>query len=141
MRKQRTNGKQGVWVRKVLWLALVAGLSGCSESASLGVGDKGVATTRSRTIDHEACDVESNNTERVDANGDGQPDLTIVKQGTVEVCRSADLDFDGRIDVWSYFDKSGKLRRRELDYDRDGNIDEIQLYKGGEIAEKHRAST
>jgi hypothetical protein len=134
-------GKQGIAAAAVLGIALIANMSGCSQSASLGMGGKGVATARSRTIDHEPCDVDSTDAERVDANGDGQADLTVVKRGAVEVCRSADLDFDGRVDVWSYFDASGKLRRRELDYDRDGNIDEIQLFKAGEIAEKHRAST
>jgi len=43
--------------------------------------------------------------------------------------------------MWTYLDASGKLRRREYDYDRDGNIDEIQLFKAGDLAEKHRAST
>jgi hypothetical protein len=143
MRMQRFDGQKGngsnVWVPVAMSLAL--GLLGCSSSRGLGVGDKGIATARSRTIEHEPCDLEAKSAERVDANGDGLPDLSIVKDGTKEICRAADLDFDGRIDMWSYFDESGKLRRRELDYDRDGNVDEIQVFKAGEIAEKHRAST
>jgi hypothetical protein len=124
----------------VLLLAAVGNI-GCSSSANLGVGDKAVATMRSRTIDHEPCDLDSKGADRVDVNGDGRPDLTIVKNGAKELCRAADLDFDGRVDMWSYFDDGGKLKRRELDYDRDGSVDEIQLFKAGEIAEKQRAST
>lgn len=114
---------------------------GCASSATVGVGNKGVATARSRTVEHEPCGEDSKPAEQVDVNGDGSPDLTVVKNGSQEVCRAADLDFDGRIDLWSYFDDAGRVRRRELDYDRDGNVDEIQLFKAGEIAEKHRAST
>jgi hypothetical protein len=98
-------------------------------------------TTRDRAVEHEPCDVDAKSAESVDANGDGQSDLTIVKDGGKETCRGADLDFNGRMDMWTYLDGSGRIRRRELDYDRDGNIDEIQLFKAGEIAEKHRASS
>ena len=135
--------KQGKWVETRLGVAigLAVGFLGCSSSASLGVGAKGPAIARSQTIDHEPCDLESKNAEKVDANGDGQPDLTVVKSGTKELCRAADLDFDGHIDMWTYLDDSGRLRRRELDYDRDGSVDEIQLFNAGQIAEKRRAST
>jgi hypothetical protein len=140
---QRFDRQQGKWSNPwILCIVLsAAGIVGCSSSAGLGVGDKGIATARSRTIDHEPCDLESKTAERVDANGDGKPDLTVVRDGQKEICRAADLDFDGRIDVWTYLDATGKLRRRELDYDRDGTVDEIQLFKAGEISEKHRAST
>lgn len=144
MRTQNHEALAGTGTRgRRLPATLLAALAlmGCSTSAALGVGDKGVATLRSRTIEHEACAVDSKSAERVDANGDGQPDLTVVMSGTKEICRAADLDFDGRVDMWTYLDEQGKLRRRELDYDRDGNVDEIQLFKSGEIAEKHRSST
>jgi hypothetical protein len=120
---------------------LAVGLAGCASGGGLGVGGKGLATERSRVIEHEPCDLESKSADRVDVNGDGRPDLTIVMHGSVEVCHAADLDFDGHIDMWSYFDASSKLRRRELDYDRDGTVDEIQLFKAGVIAEKRRSST
>lgn len=126
----------------VLSVALLLFCStGCGSSAAVGVSDRGVVTLRSRNIEHEPCDVEAKSAEKVDANGDGQPDLVVVKNGTREICGSADLDFDGRVDMWTYFDGAGKLRRRELDYDRDGNMDEIQLFKAGEVVEKQRAST
>ncbi len=145
MRMQRYGRQQGSGsiARILLATSMVVEILvlGCSASGGLGVGGKGIVTARSRTIDHEPCDLESKSAEKVDANGDGHPDLSVVMNGAKELCRAADLDFDGRIDMWSYHDDAGKLRRRELDYDRDGNVDEIQLYKAGEIAEKHRAST
>lgn len=96
---------------------------------------------RDTTIEHEPCDLDSASAERIDANGDGRPDLTIVRDGDREVCRAVDLNMDGVIDRYSYFDASGKLRRQESDYDRDGRIDEIALYEGGVLVAKHSATT
>jgi hypothetical protein len=114
----------------------------CSWGASTTTGAKSAANnTRNREIVHQPCDVEASSAEKIDANGDGKPDVTIVSEGGKEQCRASDLDFDGRVDLYSYLDPSGKLTRRELDYDRDGAIDEIQIFKDGIIAEKHRATT
>lgn len=114
----------------------------CSFGASSSTGAKTAGgAVRNREIVHQSCDVDSSSAERIDANGDGKPDVTIVSEGGKEQCRASDLDFDGRVDLYSYVEGNGKLTRRELDYDRDGNIDEIQLFKDGVISEKHRSTT
>jgi len=64
-----------------------------------------------------------------------------VRSGSAERCRGLDLNFDGVVDSWVYSDPSGNVARRESDYDRDGRTDEISLYRGGQISEKHRATT
>lgn len=128
--------------RKVLLCLASSVFAACSLSAGTTGNAKNAGNTeRSREITHEPCDVQSNGSERIDANGDGKPDVTIVSEGGKEQCRASDLDFDGRIDLFTYQDKDGKITRRELDFDRDGNIDEIQLFKNGELLEKHRSST
>jgi hypothetical protein len=99
------------------------------------------ASHRDIEIRHQACEINSSHVQAIDANGDGRADLTMVMDGGHEVCRAADLDFDGRVDVWTYFDPSGNVLRREFDFDRDGAIDEIQLFASGQIVEKQRAST
>jgi hypothetical protein len=125
-----------------LSLFLTATLTACSFGASTSTGAKTPGgAVRNREIVHQPCDVDSSSAERIDANGDGKPDVTIVSEGGKEHCRASDLDFDGRVDLYSYLDPNGKLTRRELDYDRDGNIDEIQLFKDGVISEKHRSTT
>ena len=91
---------------------------------------------RDTQVTHEDCDVTSETVEKIDANGDGKPDITIVREGGRELCRAVDLNFDGVIDAYSYFDASGQLRRRENDYDKDGQIDEITTFKGGQIARR-----
>jgi len=119
-------------------LSVVTGCGGAASSAGAASPD---GSRRDNEIRHEACDIKASSAQAVDANGDGRADLTMVLDGGREVCRAADLDFDGRVDIWTYFDTSGSVRRREFDFDRDGAIDEIQLFSSGQIVQKERAST
>jgi hypothetical protein len=126
------------------WLVLLLGASfqlGCNGAASAGPNAPGSGITRrDTTVTHEPCDIKSSGTEKIDANNDGKPDIFIVHEGGREVCRAVDLNFDGVIDSYSYFDASGQLRRRENDYDKDGQIDEITTFKAGQIAEKDQST-
>lgn len=99
------------------------------------------ATRRDTAIQHEACPIDGDGVERADADGDGRPDVSIVRRGGREVCRAVDLNLDGIVDRWTYFDASGNPRRQESDYDRDGRIDEIAYFRDGVIVERHRATT
>lgn len=139
---------RSVWTGRMSGALLSAGLvlggfqSGCSGSASTQVNSADSAKTHKDTkIVHEACDTSSSDAEKIDANGDGRPDITIVKSGGHEVCRAVDLDFDGKIDTWVYRNAAGQVTRRETDYDRDGRVDEISTYKNGALVEKDRATT
>ncbi len=132
------RGRQAAWV-----LALTAGFQcGCSASAGSGSeSPEGGPVKRDTEIAHEDCDVASKGAQKIDVNGDGNPDLIIVRAGSTETCRSVDLNFDGVVDTWVYRDAGGNVRRRESDFDRDGRVDEISIYKSGQISEKHRATT
>lgn len=126
----------------LLGLLVTAFQSGCSASVNTGAqSPDGRVTRRDTRIQHEPCDLESAGTEKIDVNGDGRPDIYIVKSSGKEVCRAVDLNFDGHLDTWSYRDGAGQLRRRESDYDRDGRVDEISIYKGGALVEMYRATT
>ncbi len=117
-------------------------LAGCGGAASGKVGSADqVAGPRPTEIIHEECDIEASNAERLDANGDGVADVTSVKSGNQLSCQAFDLNFDGKVDSWVYFEPTGQVRRRESDYDRDGRIDEIAIFKGGVLSEKLRATT
>ena len=102
---------------------------------------KDAVTHRDTRITHEDCPIDSRSAEKIDANGDGRNEISIVRDGSREVCRAVDLNFDGKIDSWVYSDGSGQIRRREIDYDRDGRVDEIAIYRGGVLVEKQRATT
>jgi hypothetical protein len=126
------------------WAVLLVGASfqlGCNGAAGLAANAPGSGITRRDTaVTHEPCDTKAAGVEKIDANNDGKPDIFIVREGSRELCRAVDLNFDGVIDAYSYFDESGQLRRRENDYDKDGKVDEISVFKAGQIAEKDQST-
>ncbi len=120
---------------------LVAFAPGCAGSRGAASSTEEGRAAKDTEIEHEDCDLEGSSAEKIDANGDGRADITVVREGNREVCRAVDLNFDGLIDRFTYRDESGQIRRLESDYDRDGQIDEIALLKGGIVVEKQRATT
>ena len=132
----RTRDTNTAWA----WLVLAMFQLGCNGAGGAGANSPNSATRRDTQVVHEKCDVASETVEKIDANGDSKPDITVVREGGREVCRAVDLNFDGVIDAYTYFDASGQLRRRENDYDKDGQIDEIATFKGGQIAEKNQST-
>ena len=115
-------------------------LTGCGGSSKQAQNAAGI-TQRDTRIVHEDCPIEKGSVEKIDANGDKRPEVSIVNDGGREVCRAVDLNLDGKIDAWVYRDPTGQVRRRETDYDRDGRIDVISIYRGGVLTEKHSSST
>lgn len=139
----RPGRGSGVGVRAV-WLFVGVGAvfqCGCTGSASVGAQSPGQTGRRDTRVIHEDCDIDGGSTEKLDANNDGKPDVSLVRSGGREVCRAVDLNFDGKIDAWTYFEPNGQVRRRERDYDRDGRVEEISIYQGGVLVEQHRATT
>lgn len=122
----------------VLGLSLVACGKGSTPSAQ---NPSGAVQRRDTELAHEECDVDASGAERIDANGDGKADVTLVSDSGREVCRAVDLNFDGLVDTWVYRDAQGQVRRRESDYDRDGRIDEISLYEGGSLVARESSTT
>jgi hypothetical protein len=120
---------------------MAGGLGACSSSTAQSKAADGSTAARPIEIVHEECDIEASGAEKLDANGDGRADVSSVKSGNRIACQAYDLNFDGKVDSWVYYDPSGKVRRRENDYDRDGRVDEISLFAAGVLIQKHRATT
>ena len=118
-------------------LILALGVAACSSEpepkSAQSQNDK-----RDTEIKHEPCDGTSSSASKVDVNGDGKPDIIHVMAGGREICRIVDLNLDGAIDAFIYYDEQGRERRRESDFDRDGRADEISIYEGGVIKLKLR---
>jgi len=122
--------------RKAAWVAVFF-LYGCNSGTSARSPER-ESLERDIRVVHEDC--ATGGGEKLDANADGRPDVFIVRSGSHEACRAVDLNLDGKIDVWSYNDSSGRLRRKEYDFDRDGVIDEIVTYQAGVVTAKQRAT-
>jgi hypothetical protein len=126
------------------WLLLLLGGlgSGCAGGAAgRRAASASGPTPRETRIVHEDCAVDDSGAVAEDVNGDGRPDRRTVSEAGHVVCRALDFNFDGVIDTWVYLDASGRVRRRESDYDRDGRIDEVAIYKDGVLSERQRATT
>jgi hypothetical protein len=93
---------------------------------------------RDTEIKHEPCDANGSGAQKIDANGDGRPDIVHVMDKGREVCRIVDLNLDGQIDTFIYYDTAGRERRREADFDRDGRPDEIAHFQDGMLVLKER---
>lgn len=122
-------------------LATVVALSACGGKKKGATSADDVRTQRETKIVLEKCDTASDRAEKIDANGDGRPDIVRVKQGGREVCRTVDLNFDGKIDRTTFFDENQKIRRIESDFDRDARVDEISLFESDVLKQKQRATT
>lgn len=110
----------------------------CSSADGVGKGSDLRSGVRDTEMVHEDCDADASSARRVDVNGDQRPDIVHVMDGQREVCRVVDLNLDGAVDAYVYYDDQGRERRRESDFDRDGRADEIAMYEGGQIVRKER---
>ncbi len=83
------------------------------------------------------CEVTGTRETRSDLNQDGVPDVrtvyVTVGDGEVMACREADINFDGTLDLYMFFDDVGKMKRDEVDLDLDGRIDIVTHYADGKI--------
>jgi hypothetical protein len=86
------------------------------------------------------CQVGKDREALVDLNQDETADVRKIyaKRGDSEVivCREADLNFDGNLDIFVFFDEQGAIKRDELDLDYDGLIDIISLYASGKVVKQ-----
>ncbi|MGK4004693.1 hypothetical protein WMF31_18825 [Sorangium sp. So ce1036] len=117
---------------------MTAAVAACGSSTPAPTRAKSATGERDTTIVHEPCEKDSPSAEKVDVNGDRVPDIIHVKRDGREVCRVVDLNLDGAIDAFIYYDAAGLERRRESDFDRDGRADEIAHYERGVIVLKER---
>lgn len=78
----------------------------------------------------------------IDLNGNGRIDVwRFYEDGEVLVKEAFDLDFDGVIDVWNFFDERGRLARKEADLSLDGQTDLWKYYENGKLVRKERDRT
>ena len=68
--------------------------------------------------------------EEMDLDFDGRVDVVSFWSADKVARQQMDTDFDGRPDVFRYFE-SDKLSRVERDTDRDGRVDQREFYEGG----------
>lgn len=84
-----------------------------------------------------------------DLDNDGRPEVTKYyktiddperpgQKKTILVRQDIDLTWDGKVDIWRYFDDNGMAEKEEWDTDYDGKIDETRFFEGGVIVRSER---
>lgn len=114
---------------------LAVALWGCSSSDSTASARRsttaqGPQEPRGAPMPHETC-VVGTGAVAMDVNNDGQTDVRTMMEGGRPRCRETDANFDGRVDVYRWFDAEGAVTRVEDDYDFDGRIDVVVTYEHG----------
>ncbi|MCC6749399.1 MAG: hypothetical protein IT371_17175 [Deltaproteobacteria bacterium] len=117
---------------------------------SLFVGCNGQQTAGPRTgptgpdvagEDKSRCDPTGKREVKLDLNRDDKADVWNLYSSHSEggskvdvlTCKAVDLNFDGRRDLWKYFDERGNLTMEEMDLDFDGKVDMVTIRRGGKI--------
>lgn len=118
----------------VLFLSLVMGACGGRQSREVLDSPRNDRPDRLRygTLDLSAFEVES-----VDVNGDSEPDIFRYRRGGSVLVERFDLNFDGRLDMTSYYDVDGQLLEQEFHLDYDEMVDVVRVYENGALVEKH----
>ncbi|MFV8756772.1 hypothetical protein ACNOYE_40020 [Nannocystaceae bacterium ST9] len=90
------------------------------------------------TVDGERCSRTGKREHQVDVNQDGYADLVTLyvndAGGEKLACKQADLNFDGSLDAFVYYEPSGEVAREQFDQDFDGRIDMGRYYAEGKLA-------
>jgi hypothetical protein len=119
-----------------LLAACLVGACGKARDASDEGRDEFAGETRDTAIKHEACDPAGKTVKTLKA--EDRLDKTVhyvthVFDGARELCSFSDINGDGRVDLWTYFDETGAPRRHEAAYGVDKNVTEIATYKSGQL--------
>lgn len=78
--------------------------------------------------------------EEKDTNGDDKPDVWVysVEERDADgqtrsrmVRKELDINWDGRVDITTYFDAHGEREREAMDLDFDGKVDSVFFYEKG----------
>ncbi len=127
-----------------------ASVAGPAVSVCVSCGGSGAAAlnakapvSRIETLDHEACSESGRRVELLDTNNDQRPDIRRVLDTSTghEVCRAVDLNHDGKMDLYEYFNADASVRRREFCYDDTAAVNAIELYQGGKLVQRKYDTT
>src|SRR5262249_42457579 len=92
-------------------------------------------------VDKSRCDTSGKKVVEIDVNGDKRADVWKVYAKSVEngaqvdvlTCKEVDLNFDGKKDMWVYYDNTGNITLEEFDLDFDGKTDLWTYRQNGKI--------
>ena len=114
-------------------------LLGCSgDEKTSGIKESKLPEGTNVSVKHEDCPESGNRVEILDSNKDGKADIKRIfdKATGREICHVADLNYDGKPELYEYFDANALIRRREFVYDDSGVVASIEIYEGGKLTRR-----
>jgi hypothetical protein len=126
----------GVGRRYSLALVLVAALSGCAKKSIGPELSASAPNGGSPQQVSESAVEEGLIQQKVDFDGDGEPEIINYYRERAEASRELvkkelDLNRDGKIDVRDYMKDNGTLEKEEVDGDFDGKFEWVDHYQDG----------
>jgi len=130
-----------VFIQRVNLVGFCISLLACAKSPAKNPNDENgesafVGQTRDNEMKHEPCEGTGRTVKKFEASNAWSTNhayVVYVYQGERKICSFSDLNGDDRIDLYTYFDEQGRVWRREASYRLRQPMDEISLYKNGEI--------
>lgn len=91
--------------------------------------------------DRSRCNTDGKRVVTLDLNQNKKPDVWKIYASKVEggtnveilTCKEQDLNFDGRKDIWIYYDDQGNRQMEEMDTDFDGKVDLVTIRQNGKV--------
>lgn len=125
--------------RKLALFTLVLGCGSGQKEGRIGT-TIGAGTAEDAKV-AQRCDPANKRIVKLDLNRDDKPDVykmfSTRDEGGQKVefltCKEVDINFDGRKDVWFYYDDAGQRTREEMDLDFDGKIDLVTFRQADKI--------
>ncbi len=116
-------------------------LAGCPSGGQGTEQTQGPASPAAAKEDRSRCNASGKRLVTLDLNQDKQPDVWKIYATKTEggskvdllTCKEQDLNYDGRKDIWIYYDDQGNRQMEEMDLDFDGKIDLITIRRGGKV--------
>jgi len=115
-------------------------IAGCgSAEVEVKTGTEDDKPKKLGTVDDRGkCEVgEGEEEDEIDVNQDDVMDVRkvykVVDNEQILLCREADLNYDGKKDIVSFYSMEGQLTRDEADLDYDGNFDIFTFFENGAI--------
>jgi len=105
-------------------------------AVAVGCGNKDGKLDNAAGVLNEEQTADGLTQQKIDLNSDGQPDIFNYYKERKDaprllVRKEMDLNWDGLVDVRTWFDASGAIEKEEMDGDFDSRVDWVDHYKGG----------
>jgi len=110
---------------------------GTTAAQAAGTG----SITLGRVDDLARCETGDRREVLIDLDRNGTPDVRKLYAKTADggetiACREADVNLDGKKDIFVFYDERGQVIRDELDLDRDSSIDIISTWVRGQVVKQ-----